>query len=96
MFTLIVKMSILTDTKRTFTPTFNNIEDDAVLTSSTNILKQLRADSEYDEDDDALTTKPKPTGSPPPVTVTISNSPGINEDINLNHSRCLIKNINFS
>jgi hypothetical protein len=67
---------MLTATKKT------NIEDDSVLLSTvtTNImLNQLRTDSDYDEEDDELTTRPTPTGSPPPVSVTTANSAGINK-----------------
>lgn len=66
---------MLTATKKT------NIEDDAALLSTVttnSMLSQLRADSEYDEEDDELTTRPTPTGSPPPVSVTTANSAGIN------------------
>lgn len=57
-----------------------NIEDDAALLSTVttnSMLNQLRADSEYDEEDDELTTRPTPTGSPPPVSVTTANSAGM-------------------
>lgn len=69
-------MSTLTATKKT------NIEDDAALLSTVttnSILNQLRGDSDYDEEDDELTTRPTPTGSPPPVSVTTANSAGINK-----------------
>jgi len=68
-------MSMLTATKKM------NIEDDAALLSSVttnSMLNQLRADSEYDEEDDELTTRPTPTGSPPPASVTTANSAGMN------------------
>ncbi|XP_026820419.1 AMP deaminase 2 isoform X2 [Rhopalosiphum maidis] len=70
-------MSMLTATKKT------NIEDDSALLSTvtTNImLNQLRTDSDYDEEDDELTTRPTPTGSPPPVSVTTAKSADSDDD----------------
>jgi len=62
------------------TPT-NEEDDDALLSTVTakNLLNQLRADSEYDEDDE-ITSRPTPTGSPPPVTAAIAANPtGMNK-----------------
>lgn len=64
---------MLTATKKT------NIEDDSALLTANSILNQLRTDSDYDEEDDELTTRPTPTGSPPPVSVTTANSAGMNK-----------------
>lgn len=72
-------MSFLTATKKT-PGASNSIEDDAALLSATtNMLNKLRADSEYDEDDDVLLSRPTPNGSPPPVSVTTANSAGMNK-----------------
>lgn len=67
------KMSALTATKNTSTKE----DDDALLSAVTakNILSQLRADSEYDKEDDELTSRTTPTGSPPPVTAAITDNP---------------------
>jgi len=64
---------MLTATKKT------NIEDDSALLTANSMLNQLRTDSDYDEEDDELTTRPTPTGSPPPVSVTTANSAGMNK-----------------
>jgi len=64
---------MLTATKKT------NIEDDSALLTANSMLNQLRTDSDYDEEDDELTTRPTPTGSPPPVSVTTVNSAGMNK-----------------
>lgn len=72
---------MLTATKDSSTVSTNK-EDGGVLLSavtSKNILSQLRTDSEYDEEDDVLTSRPTPTGSPPPITVSTVNSAGINK-----------------
>lgn len=72
---------MLTATKDTSSASTTK-EDDGVLLSavtSKNILSQLRSDSEYDEEDDLLTSRPTPTGSPPPITATTVNSAGINK-----------------
>lgn len=72
---------MLTATQKTSTASTND-EDDGVLLSAVttkNMLSQLRGDSDYDEEDDALTSRPTPTGSPPPVTVTTTNSAGMNK-----------------
>lgn len=66
-------MSALTATKSAS----NNEKDDealrsAVQTTTKNILSQLRAGSEYDEEDDELTSRPTPTASPPPVASAIT------------------------
>lgn len=70
-------MSILTITKKNSTASTNIEDEGSLLTAvtTTNMLNQLR-DSEYDEDDDLLTSRPTPTGSPPPGTVTSPNSAG--------------------
>lgn len=67
-------MSMLTATKKT------NIEDDSALLTANSMLNQLRTDSDYDEEDDELTTRPTPTGSPPPVSVTTANSVDSDDD----------------
>jgi len=74
---------MLTATKKT------NIEDDVTLLSTVptnSILNQLRAESEYDEEDDELTTRPTPTGSPPPTSVTTVNSAGMNKLFLINNT----------
>lgn len=65
---------MLTATKKT------NIEDDSALLTANSMLNQLRTDSDYDEEDDELTTRPTPTGSPPPVSVTTANSVDSDDD----------------
>lgn len=70
---VLIKMSMLTATKKT------NIEDDSALLTANSMLNQLKTDSDYDEEDDELTTRPTPTGSPPPVSVTTANSAGMNK-----------------
>lgn len=70
---------MLTATKK---GTVVNKEDDAALLSAvntTNMLSQLRADSEYDEDDDhLLASRPASTDSPPPIMGTkTANSTGM-------------------
>lgn len=60
-----------------------NIEDDSALLSTVttnSMLNQLRTDSDYDEEDDELTTRPTPTGSPPPISVTTANSADSDDD----------------
>lgn len=68
-------MSILTANKNT------NIEDDGALMSPVvgpKMMNQTRPDSEYDEEDDLVTSRSTATGSPPPVSGTIGNSAGTN------------------
>ncbi|CAH1731602.1 unnamed protein product [Aphis gossypii] len=67
-------MSMLTATKKT------NIEDDSALLTANSMLNQLRTDSDYDEEDDELTTRPTPTGSPPPVSVTTAANSADSDD----------------
>lgn len=77
-------MSMLT-TKGSKAPSTASMEKDTVLLATANMqLNQLRANSEYDEDDDLITSRPK-TGSPPPTTnVTSPNSTGMNSIIFIN------------
>lgn len=58
-----------------------NIEDDGALMSAVigpKLMNQIRPDSEYDEEDDLVTSRSTATGSPPPVPGTIGNSAGTN------------------
>jgi hypothetical protein len=58
-----------------------NIEDDGALMSAVTgpkLMNQTRPDSEYDEEDDLVTSRSTATGSPPPVSGTIGNSAGTN------------------
>lgn len=90
---VLIKMSMLTATKNT------NIEDDAALLSTVttnSMLNQLRADSEYDEEDDELTTRPTPTGSPPPGSVTTANSAGMNKLFLINNKSIVFTLFNFT
>jgi len=54
------------------------MENDTVLLATTNMqLNQLRPDSEYDEDDDLLTSRPSTVSPPPTTNVTSPNSTGM-------------------